>query len=80
MVNPIPTPLPASADAWQRFVRTLVIGLVVDVATAIAGALAAALPGVHWTKEWWIALGGLVATTAVKAIASYIARKVAPPA
>lgn len=80
MVNPIPTPLPASADAWQRAMRTLVIGLLVDVGTALAGLLVAQLPGVQWTKEWWLGLGALVASTAVKAIASYIGRKVAPPA
>lgn len=79
MVNPIPVPLPTSADAWQRFIRTLVIGLLVDVGTAVAGVLATALPGVHWTKEWFVALGGLVATTVVKAIAAYTGRKVSPP-
>ena len=79
MVNPVPTPLPANADAWQRLVRTLVIGLLVDVGTAVAGVLATALPGVHWTKEWFVALGGLLATTVVKAIAAYIGRKVSPP-
>lgn len=76
----IPTPLPANADAWQRFVRTLVIGLLVDVGTAVAGVLAVQLPGVHWTKDWWLGLGALVASTVVKAVAAYIGRKVAPPA
>lgn len=80
MVNPVPTPLPTNADAWQRAVRTLAIGLLVDVGTAVAGVLAAQLPGVHWTRDWWLGLGALVASTAVKAIASYIGRKVVPPA
>lgn len=79
MVTNLPTPLPTNADAWQRAIRTLLIGLLVDAGTAVAGVLATALPGVHWTREWWLALGGLVATTVVKSVASYIGRKVAPP-
>lgn len=79
MVTPLPVPKSAAADARNRAVRTLVIGLLVDAGTAAALVLAAQLPDVHWTRAWWSGLGLLVAGTIAKSVASYIGRKVAPP-
>lgn len=68
------------ADAKNRAWRTFVQGLALDVATTLVMLLATTLPGVQWTRTWWLALGGLLAKTAVQTAVAYLARKLVPPA
>lgn len=79
MVNPLPTPLPTTRDAWNRAFRTFVQGLWVDVSAALVLVLATALTDVRWTKEYWIGLGLMLAKTVAIAAMSYVYRRLRPP-
>lgn len=68
-----------ATDARSRALRTLAQGLLLDVAAAVVAVAATWLPDVQWTRAWWMALGLLVAKTALLAAVSYAARKVVPP-
>jgi hypothetical protein len=76
----LPVPAPAVVDAKSRAFRTLVQGLAVDVLTTVAVAVAVPLADLHWTKEYWLGIGALVAKSAVVAVASYVMRRIKPPA
>jgi hypothetical protein len=69
-------------DARTRALRTLLQGLVVDVGVAVLMVLATALPGVQWTRVWWLALLGLLGKTACTAGSSWLHRRFGgtPPA
>jgi hypothetical protein len=68
-------------DASERAFRTLLQGLLVDVLAAVGVALTAAISGgITWTQVYWVALALAVGKSAVTAIVSYFARKLAPPA
>jgi hypothetical protein len=71
--------LPASEDAWNRAVRTFVQGLLVDVGAVVVAVLVTALGSPEWTAEYWMGIGVLLLKTVVTAVASYAARKLAPP-
>jgi hypothetical protein len=58
---------------------TLAQGLLLDVGAAVAAVAATGLADVHWTRAWWVALGLLVAKTALRAAVSYAARRLVPP-
>lgn len=81
MAEPIPVPPTQEADARNRGWRTLVMGLAVDVSVALLLAVGPQLIGSDfaWTANYWKAIGLLAATTVVKAIVSYAARKLIPP-
>lgn len=68
-----------SADARNRAVRTFVHGLIFDVLVALVAAVSATVGGIEWTRTYWLALGLLLAKTAVQAAISYAARHIAPP-
>jgi hypothetical protein len=82
MVNNLPVPPDANADARNRAARTFVQGLLTDVIGAVAMAVGPALAGADfaWTKQYWTAVGLLTAKTIVLSVVSYVSRKVAPPA
>lgn len=82
MVNNLPIPADASADARNRAFRTFVQGLLTDVIGAVVLAVGPALAGAEfaWTKEYWTAVGLLTAKTVVLSVVSYISRKAVPPA
>jgi hypothetical protein len=75
----MPTYPTAQADATNRAWRTLVQGLLLDVLVAVVMAAATVVSDVEWTRVWWLALGGLLAKTAITAIVSYLARTLVPP-
>lgn len=72
-------PKSTAEDARQRALRTFVVGLLVDVGSAVVALAVTQLGSVEWTRTYWIALGAMVAKTAIGTMASYVARHVAPP-
>ena len=69
-------------DARNRAWRTFVQGLLTDVLAAV---LLVAIPAINgsdfaWSGKFWVALGLLVAKSALMAAVSYVARQVLPPA
>lgn len=81
MVNPLPVPPSATADAKNRAARTFAQGLLTDVVGAVVLAVGPALAGADfaWSKAYWTAVGLLAAKTVVLSVVSYVSRKVAPP-
>ena len=73
-------PTSTGADARNRAFRTLLQGLLLDVIVAVVAVLATNVGDATWTKEYWLALVGLVGKSVVTAIVSYFARKYLPPA
>ena len=68
-------------DASERAFRTLIQGLGFDVAAAVVVALSAVImPGIEWTRAYWLALALAVGKSAIVSIVSYFARKLVPPA
>lgn len=80
MVNSLPVPADAAADAKNRAWRTLGQSLLVDVGAAVVLAVTPILSDVHWDKGYWLAVGALAARSAITAAVSWVARKVVPPA
>lgn len=79
----MPTTYPPSVrvDATNRAVRTFMQGLFIDVATVVIALLVTVLSTeVQWTGEYWLGVAALVGKTALAAVVSYVARRVAPPA
>lgn len=68
-----------AADARNRALRTFLWGLAIDVTFALSSVLGVAMGEIHWTKAYWLALGGLLLKTALTAAVSYAMRHLAPP-
>lgn len=64
----------AKLKAFQSFMR----GLLVDVSAFVITVLITAFTDIKWTKEYWIALAGLLGKTILQASAAYIARRFYP--
>jgi hypothetical protein len=77
----IPTP-PTDDDlqeARAHGVRVFLWGLLVDVSTAIVLILLAAFRDIQWTREYWAALGLMLAKSILQAVVAYLARRLLPP-
>lgn len=66
-------------DARIRAIRSFMWGLFLDVSAFVVTVLLTAFTSIEWTKEYWIALGGLLAKTVLQAAVAYIARRLLPP-
>lgn len=66
-------------DARVRAVRSFMWGLFLDVSAFVVTILLTAFTSIVWTKEYWIALAGLLAKTVLQASVAYIARRMFPP-
>lgn len=66
-------------DARIRAIRSFMWGLLLDVSAFVVTVLLTAFTNIEWTKEYWIALGGLLAKTILQASVAYIARRLFPP-
>ena len=75
----IELPATTEVDARNRAARTFFQGLAIDIVTAAVIVMLPLLSSVEWTPAYWAALGLAVAKSALTAVVSYVARKVAAP-
>ncbi len=69
----------AQRDARIRAIRSFFTGLFLDVSVFVATVLVTAFTSIEWTKEYWIALGGLLGKTILQSAAAYVLRRLVPP-
>ncbi len=67
------------ASARERGLRSLAWGLGLDVLTAITVVLLTTVTAIEWTPQYWAALGGAVAKSAIQAGVAYLARLLIRP-
>lgn len=80
-MNPDSTPPRVQRDALDRAARTLLQGLGLTVAGAAVTALSAGFAdGIRWTDEYWVSLGLATLGASLMAGASYLHRRLSPPA
>ena len=66
-------------DARIRAIRSFMWGLFLDVSTFVVTVLITAFTSIEWTKEYWIALAGLLGKTVLQSAVAYVARRLLPP-
>ena len=66
-------------DARIRAIRSFMWGLFLDVSAFVITVLVTAFSSIEWTREYWVALGLLLAKTVLQASVAYVARRMFPP-
>lgn len=66
-------------DARIRAVRSFMWGLFLDVSSFVVVVLVTAFTNIEWTREYWVALGLLLAKTVLQSGVAYLARRLFPP-
>lgn len=79
MVDPLPTPKDARADARQRALRTFIQGLGATVVTTGTAWIVTNATGIEWTKAGVIVASVALGQTVATAVLSYVGRFLAPP-